>query len=349
MNRLVSALQRENKTYYEIPNNWDIDLAPYIEHDLSTCKSKISQCINSNAPIAFIDACSIIKLATIINNDPLIKDICDKYEAIIISGEVVKELSFETKVNGVVKNPSDWVPNQVAVVRYFSKYKKILYIQETDLCEHLLTHIGDHNILEKRTLNFMIQIANSKNYVNKITILTKEEESFESDFIHISNMEPEYTKRVIQYLKGKKKCGDSLAELLILIIINMFIVEDMTKFYFISDDRRADIIYKKVIVFQNTLKNKKAITEIKFMGRVELIYFVKSCVINNTISSDSEIIEYCKIYLGDNGTYKTSVSGGMYPDPEIVSLTSHQLLSYMRSPHYNFHSTSNRNISVHEE
>lgn len=346
MNNLLNALKRDDKTYKDFPANWDRDLEAYIKHDVSICKQEIAQHINSKEPIAFIDACSIIKLANFVNPEPLIRDICDKYSAIIITGEVMKELSCETKKNDIITSSSNWSSNQVSVVKCFSKYKKIVYIQEVDLYEHLLTLVGNQNVLENRTLNFIKQITHVKGFINKLTILRKEESSFATDYVNVSSAINGYTNSLLQYLKQKKREGDSLAELLILIIINMFLVDDITKIYFISEDRKADAVYQKVVDFQKRLKQSKAITETKFMGRVELIYFVKSCVTNNTIGLDSEIIDCCKIYCGDNGTYKTTISGGMYPEPETESLTQSQLLSYMRNPHYNFHSTSNRNIEV---
>lgn len=348
MNRLINTLKRADKTYKNFPDNWDSDLASYIEHDISICRHEITQCINGKESIAFLDACSIIKLANITNNDPLIEDICDKYSTIIITGEVVKELSCETKEQGVVTSSSHWNQKQVDVVRCFAKYNKLIYIQEVDLYEHLLVHVGDKSILEKRTLNFIKQITHKKGYVNKLTILGTNEPNFMKNYVNISNAKNGYTKDLLHYLKGKKKEGDSLAELLILLIVNMFLIDDSTKMYFISEDRRADLVYQRVIEFQKSLRKSKAITETKFMGRVELIYFVKSCVTNHRITSDSEIIDCCKIYCGDNGTYKTTVSGGMYPEPETEQLTQVQLLSYMKNPHYNFHSTSNRKIHVDE-
>lgn len=348
MNNLLNILQRVDKTYRDFPDNWSSDLESHIEHDVCICKQEITRLINNKESIAFIDACSIIKLATFSNCDPIIKDICDKYGAIVITGEVVKELSYEMKENGVVTHASNWSSDQVTVVQCFAKYKKLLYVQEVDLYEHFLTHVGDRNLLEKRTLAFIKQITYEKRYVNKLTILGKEEASFIMDYVNIDNAAHGYTKELLEYLKGKKKEGDSLAELLILLIVNMFLVDDFIKTYFISEDRRADVVYQKVIGFQNKLRSNKVITEPKFMGRVELIYFVKSCVTNKTVTSDSEIIDCSKIYFGDNGAYKTTVSGGMYPEPEAVSLTQSQLLQHMRDPHYNFHSTSNRNIKVND-
>lgn len=348
MNNLLNMLQRAHKTYKDFPDNWCSDLATHIEHDTCVCKQKISQLISNKESIAFIDACSIIKLATLSNCDPIIKDICDKYGAIVITGEVVKELSYEIKDNGLAKHSSNWSSNQVTVVRCFAKYNKLLYFQEVDLYEHFLTHVGDRSLLEKRTLNFIKQITYDKKYVSKLTILRAEEPSFMSHHVNIENATQGYTKRLLQYLKGKKKERDSLAELLILVIINMFLVDDFIKTYLISEDRIADVVYQKVIRFQKKLRSSKVINEPKFMGRVELIYFVKSCVTNKTITSDCEIIDCSKIYFGENGAYKATVSGGMYPEPEMVSLSESQLLQYMRDPHYNFHSTSNRKIIAND-
>ena len=340
--KLSSLTVVKRKKYYALPPNWNSGFKENFIYNQEDCKEYIKNNIDSEKLVVIIDTCSFINLSKLSDSTAICKTINSKYDFVIFTAEVIKELTYEElSPAGDILIDSNWNQREYdLIVALKSTGLKLLYIEEAEFAQLVYSTFASREMINTRCQNFirhMLKISDSK-----IKIVSDKVPAFKARFIARIPPENIFLESVMTELKKHKSSGDSLAEQLLIILLNSWINDNMFKIHILSEDRNFDDMLAILMKFQDLLIDKGFLSEIKIMGRVELINLIKECIDNGDIKSDSDILGNCKTYrCPKTEKHKVTITGGVYLQAITVSLSDVEIIRYMKNPDIKFLATNN--------
>jgi len=252
-NAFNKLLSPKAKDYLPLHSNWETDIKPLMVTD----QENIYKLLGSRK-IGFYDTCAIMNHSKLSCHKEIALELKSLFDCIIITATIIKELS-SVDVDPAVpdNNPTSNIDGaELELLRTIHEFgPTILYMKEEEIASFIHSKGIAYTAINKMMQNCLRSIFDVNDTVGAFL---KNNEKIKNKFITrnapgTNTFVPDF----FSTFRSIKAQGDSLGELLIIALCNLWLPYQPPYLKIITDDRSCDVALSKLVHQMNSMKMLK--------------------------------------------------------------------------------------------